>query len=105
MLTSLCAPAAARHFDRDPETNEVLWFAAPPVDMVHAPPPTHSLRYLAHIARKRKAAAAAAESASDGATTMDVDGLDGLNEAPNKKKMPLTATETLEKVLKEHGML
>ena len=83
----------------------MLWFAAPPVDMVHAPPPTHSLRYLAHIARKRKAAAAAAESASDGASTMDVDGLDGLNEAPNKKKMPLTATETLEKVLKEHGML
>ena len=31
----------------------MLWFAAPPVDIVHARAPQHSLRYLAALARKR----------------------------------------------------
>ena len=46
---------AAKHFDRDPQTNEVLWFASPPVDV--APPiqkPTHSFAYLHYLAKKRK---------------------------------------------------
>ena len=46
---------AAKHFDRDPQTNEVLWFASPPVDV--APPvqkPRHSFAYLHHLAKKRK---------------------------------------------------
>ena len=45
----------AKHFDRDPQTNEVLWFASPPVDV--APPvqkPRHSFAYLHHLAKKRK---------------------------------------------------
>ena len=45
----------AKHFDRDPQTNEVLWFASPPVDV--APPvqkPMHSFAYLHHLAKKRK---------------------------------------------------
>ncbi|KAF9644688.1 hypothetical protein BDM02DRAFT_3121491 [Thelephora ganbajun] len=48
-------PETAKHFDRDPQTNEVLWFASPPVDV--APPvqkPRHSFAYLNHLAKKRK---------------------------------------------------
>ncbi|RPD58486.1 hypothetical protein L227DRAFT_594371 [Lentinus tigrinus ALCF2SS1-6] len=86
----------ARHFDRDPETNEVLWFAAPPVDIVHTPAPQHSLKYLAHLARKRKTA-----QQGDRDHSMDVD---GEPPAPKRRKMPPTATETLEALLKEHGL-
>ncbi|KAF7971438.1 hypothetical protein HWV62_21208 [Athelia sp. TMB] len=45
----------ARHFDRDPETNEVLWFASPPLNVAHAPTPKYSLAYLHFLAKKRKA--------------------------------------------------
>ena len=85
--------ALARHFDRDPETNEVLWFAGPPVDIVHTPPPQHSLKYLAHLARKRRAQ-------HDDEQAMDVDGAS----RPKRRKMPLTTTETLAALLKEHGL-
>ncbi|KAL0945642.1 hypothetical protein HGRIS_014795 [Hohenbuehelia grisea] len=44
-----------KHFDRDPETNEVLWFAAPPLDIARLPSaPKHSLAYLHFLAMKRK---------------------------------------------------
>lgn len=45
---------AARYFDRDPETNEVLWFPGPPVDIAHPTEPKHSLEYLHFLAMKRK---------------------------------------------------
>jgi chromatin structure-remodeling complex subunit RSC1/2 len=41
-------------FDRDPETNEVLWFAAPPLNMARAKGPSYSLAYLQFLAAKRK---------------------------------------------------
>ncbi|KAI0735712.1 hypothetical protein C8Q76DRAFT_643187 [Earliella scabrosa] len=87
----------ARYFDRDPETNQVLWFGAPPVDIVHTPPPQHSLKYLAHLARKRRA-----EQGKKDEEAMDpsVHG-----HASKRRKMPLTATETLEGLLREHGLL
>lgn len=44
----------AKHFDRDPETNEVLWFPAPPVDAPRKSAPQYSLAYLHFLARKRK---------------------------------------------------
>lgn len=44
----------AKHFDRDPETNEVLWFSAPPVNAPRPPQPKHSLTYLHFLAMKRK---------------------------------------------------
>lgn len=56
----------ARYFDRDPETNEVLWFAAPPLDIAHPPGPEYSLEYLAFLARKRKDAKAGSVSGEDG---------------------------------------
>jgi chromatin structure-remodeling complex subunit RSC1/2 len=45
---------AAKHFDRDAETNEVLWFAAPPLNIARKPTPRYSLQYLHWLATKRK---------------------------------------------------
>lgn len=92
LTAPVCLLHPARHFDRDPETNEVLWFAGPPVDIVHMPPPRHSLKYLAHLARKRKG--------QHREHAMDVD-----EASPQiRRKMPPTATETLAVLLKEHGL-
>ncbi|KAJ7621067.1 hypothetical protein FB45DRAFT_838799 [Roridomyces roridus] len=41
-----------RHFDRDANTGEVLWFSGPPMHMAREPPPRHSLEYLHFLARK-----------------------------------------------------
>ncbi|KAF5337914.1 hypothetical protein D9758_013118 [Tetrapyrgos nigripes] len=43
-----------RHFDRSPETNEMLWFASPPTNVAKTPTPKYSLKYLTWLARKRK---------------------------------------------------
>lgn len=43
-----------KHFDRDPETNQVLWFSGPPIDVARTPAPQHSLKYLHYMAMKRK---------------------------------------------------
>ena len=46
---------SAKHFDRDPQTNEVLWFASPPVDVAPSvQKPRHSFAYLNHLAKRRK---------------------------------------------------
>jgi chromatin structure-remodeling complex subunit RSC1/2 len=45
---------AVKHFDRDPETNQVLWFSGPPIDVARTPVPQHSLKYLHYVATKRK---------------------------------------------------
>ncbi|KAL7285867.1 hypothetical protein ACG7TL_000978 [Trametes sanguinea] len=88
----------AKHFDRDPDTNEVLWFAAPPVDIVHTPPPRHSLKYLAFLARKRKQAHEGGSVPEAGA------GADGAPPPPKRQKVPPTVTERLEALMKEHGL-
>jgi chromatin structure-remodeling complex subunit RSC1/2 len=75
----------ARHFDRDPETNEVLWFAAPPLNVARKPAPRHSLQYLHWLATKRKR--------TDDAESMEVDGEEGAVKG--------TATERVEKALME----
>jgi len=36
----------AKHFDRDPNTNEVLWFSGPPIDIAKPTAPRHSIAYL-----------------------------------------------------------
>ncbi|KAG1852461.1 hypothetical protein DFJ58DRAFT_612554, partial [Suillus subalutaceus] len=54
-----------KHFDRSPDTNELFWFAAPPMNTARTPPPQHSLTYLHFLATKRKGA---------GSDVMDVDG-------------------------------
>ncbi|OJT08505.1 Chromatin structure-remodeling complex subunit rsc1 [Trametes pubescens] len=92
-------PETARHFDRDPETNEVLWFAAPPSDLVHVPPPRHSLKYLAFLAKKRKREQRGAGPDAGGA--IDVDADEALRP---RKRMPPTVTEQLEALMREHGL-
>ncbi|KAH9850627.1 hypothetical protein C2E23DRAFT_904961 [Lenzites betulinus] len=93
----------ARHFDRDPETNEVLWFAAPPVDIVHVPPPRHSLKYLAFLARKRKRQQDSGGDDAMAEEAGDDDSHPG-SAALKRRKMPLTVTEQMEALMREHGL-
>jgi len=85
----------ARHFDRDPETNEVLWFAAPPVDIAHHPGPRYSLAYLHYLAKKRKLTHDASHSGED---VMQVDTPD---HAPPLVRPSTTAV--VNKLLAEYG--
>jgi chromatin structure-remodeling complex subunit RSC1/2 len=57
----------AKLFDRDPETNEVLWFAAPPLNQPRPKGPRHSLAYLQFIAAKRKKSTAEGDDTVDAA--------------------------------------
>ena len=82
----------ARHFDRDPETNEVLWFAAPPLSIARRPAPRHSLEYLHWLAMKRKKA--------DDEDSMEVDGPEE-SVRVTRKMVKRTATEMVEKLLME----
>jgi chromatin structure-remodeling complex subunit RSC1/2 len=70
VLTRCDLAGKAKQFDRDPETNEVLWFSAPPMNVARAPPPKHSLAYLHFLATKRKKTVQS--PASDG-DAMDTD--------------------------------
>ncbi|KAH8111512.1 hypothetical protein DFH11DRAFT_1613715 [Phellopilus nigrolimitatus] len=58
-------PETARHFDRDPETNEVLWFPGPPNDVARVVPPRYSLDYLHFLAMKRKREMQGAQTEDD----------------------------------------
>ncbi|KAJ8518925.1 hypothetical protein ONZ45_g4070 [Pleurotus djamor] len=85
------SPELARYFDRDPETNEVLWFAGPPLDIAMPPAPKHSMEYLHFLAHKRKKALSVTDQ-------MDVD--------PSSVKRPkhegqLTMMETMRNIIKE----
>ncbi|KAK0446535.1 uncharacterized protein EV420DRAFT_1622469 [Desarmillaria tabescens] len=62
-------PETTKHFDRDPVTDEVLWFAAPPTNVVPAPVPKHSLAYLHFLAKKRKSGAESNSSTKKARTT------------------------------------
>ncbi|KAG8903528.1 hypothetical protein FRB99_003159 [Tulasnella sp. 403] len=74
-----------RHFDRDPRTNELLWFSGPPIQRINpdAFRPQYSLEYLAFLAKKR---AAAEKERADEEMEMDqVEEDDGDAEARRKK--------------------
>ena len=81
----------AKHFDRDPDTNEVLWFSSPPMNMVQSVKPKHSLTYLHFLAMKRKRAV-------DGDDGMEVDGDD---QQPKKAALGVrpTMSETVKSIL------
>ena len=80
------ASHTAKHFDRDPETNEVLLFSAPPVNVAHPPTPKHSLKYFHFLAMNRKRQNA-----------MDVDEVAG--EKKQRLSVPPTVTETQRAIL------
>lgn len=75
----LTPSASAIHFDRSPETNELLWFAAPPMNVARPGMVRHSLKYLAYLAGKRKGAQGASGMV-DGEGEGDEDG-DGNGDA------------------------
>lgn len=89
--------AAAKHFDRDPDTNEVLWFPAPPVNVARPSTPKHSLAYLHFLASKRKQESAGGDS--DHAMDIDADSI-----RPDKRPrvyVPPTVSETLRAVFSD----
>ena len=88
----------AKHFDRDPETNQVLWFAAPPVDVARPRVAKHSLEYLHFIAKKRKRELANGVNGDGGDGEMDVDTANPQAKAP---VVHPTVSEVMAKVAKE----
>ncbi|TRM58713.1 hypothetical protein BD626DRAFT_573229 [Schizophyllum amplum] len=52
--TDTLPPETVRRFARDPATNEVLWFPAPPTTAPRPKGPQHSLEYLHFLVEKRK---------------------------------------------------
>ncbi|CAL1696787.1 unnamed protein product [Somion occarium] len=95
VVTEKLPPETTRHFDRDPQTNEVLWFAAPPIDIALPPVPKYSLAYLHHLARKRKREAAGMEQNGEE---------EHVEDRTVGKSIVETQTERLGKVLSEMGM-
>lgn len=84
------SPPLAKHFDRDPETNEVLWFPAPPVDVAKPSKAKYSLAYLHFLAAKRKG------------ETEYMDSEEILTPAKRIRfQAPPTITETLRAVLRQ----
>ncbi|KAF8912444.1 hypothetical protein CPB85DRAFT_1200583, partial [Mucidula mucida] len=47
-------PETTQYFQRDPTTNELIWFPAPPVNVASPSMPKHSLAYLHFRAQKKK---------------------------------------------------
>ncbi|PPQ69200.1 hypothetical protein CVT26_003640 [Gymnopilus dilepis] len=93
-------PETAKLFDRDPETNEVLWFAAPPLNMTRAKGPRHSLAYLQFLAAKRKRS-----SEEENVDGMECDGDAAATPAHRAKRARVsvrpTVTETMRQVWEE----
>ena len=94
---SLVSSQSARHFDRDPETNEVLWFAAPPLNVARKPAPRHSLQYLHWLATKRKAIEKDRNEGDD----MKVDADEERVKRTRSWAVNTTATERVDRLLME----
>ncbi|KAJ2912411.1 hypothetical protein MD484_g8004, partial [Candolleomyces efflorescens] len=88
----------AKHFDRDPETNQVLWFASAPVDMAKPRKPKHSLEYLNFVANKKRKQEQQTEGGEGRRDGMEVDGNSTL---VKPTAAPLTVSEMMEKLAKE----
>ncbi|KAF9007885.1 hypothetical protein BDQ17DRAFT_1455107 [Cyathus striatus] len=86
-------PETTKHFDRDPETNELLWFAAPPLNMARAPKAKHSLEYLHFVATKRKRQGTGGHDDEE----MDLDDVGNPAKRPHTT-VPPTVTEMMRKV-------
>ena len=97
-VCELISGRLARHFDRDPETNEVLWFAAPPLNVARRPAPRYSLQYLHWLATKRKKA----DDDEEEEDSMEVDNPEGDVKRARSLVKP-TATEIVDKLLMDMG--
>ena len=87
----------AKHFDRDPETKEVLWFGAAPINAARPSAPKHSLAYLHFLASKRKRDAAVNEDAMD----VDVDETSTVGDDGRSKRTKAPVLTTVSESLKE----
>lgn len=87
-------PSKAKLFDRDPITNEVLWFAAPPLNQPRKRELRHSLTYLKFITAKRK------KESSESDIAMDID--DDLVNASKRARTTVlpSVTETMDQVVR-----
>ncbi|KAI6137126.1 hypothetical protein F5141DRAFT_995662 [Pisolithus sp. B1] len=101
-------PETTKHFDRSPETNEVLWFGAPPLNVARPPPVKHSLTYLHFLARKRKEmdkseSNAGVADAADEAMDVDDSGAEGSHGGPDRttaKRLRGTVLPTVTEMMK-----
>ncbi|OJA10610.1 hypothetical protein AZE42_09931 [Rhizopogon vesiculosus] len=85
------SPDTTKHFDRSPDTNELFWFAAPPMNVAQTPPPRHSLAYLHFLATKRK------NELTTGSDAMDVDG--EASSSGSSKRQRTVAPPTVSEIL------
>jgi len=96
-----------KQFDRDPETNEVLWFGGPPLNMPRVKGPCHSLAYLQFLAAKRKRVTTKEEGcdqrAVDDGDGMDVEANGSVTKRLRRLSYPRTVMEITREVLSEVG--
>ncbi|KIM39044.1 hypothetical protein M413DRAFT_447403 [Hebeloma cylindrosporum] len=96
-------PETVKLFDRDPETNEVLWFAAPPLNMARAKGPCYSLAYLQFLAAKRKRGTTEEEDANDDADGRDAGSTEPATKRARKLLYPQSVMEITKQVLSGVG--
>ncbi|KAH7884088.1 hypothetical protein F5I97DRAFT_1813837 [Phlebopus sp. FC_14] len=82
-----------KNFDRSPETDELLWFAAPPQNIARPPAPKHSLAYLHFLAQKRK------EKTESTPDAMDVDNSQPSAAKKQRTSVPPTVSEMMRSAL------
>lgn len=100
-------PETTKHFDRSPETNELLWFSAPPLNVARQPAVRHSLSYLHFLARKRKemdkSESNAGADTADEAMDVDDSGAEGSHRSPDRamaKRLRGTVPPTVTEMMK-----
>ncbi|CAE7112847.1 unnamed protein product [Rhizoctonia solani] len=53
-MIEILSEDTVKHFDRDPYTNQVLWFSGAPIESPHTRHPKHSLDYLYFLAQQQE---------------------------------------------------
>lgn len=84
-------PETVKHFDRDPETGEMLWFPAPPLNVTRPRGPRYSLAYLNFVATKRKRQEGSVEDEGAGAER-------------SRSRVRPTVSENMRAALKDMGL-
>ena len=75
----------AKHFDCNPETNQILWFSGLPVNVAGTPISKHSLKYLHYLAMKKRGRESGVDT-YNGDTEVDRLDIDSKAETPSPMK-------------------